>query len=709
MVILVLALPAVPALAYADRYPSSDLSAIGRVLSEQEIAEQVENGGLPRIVDRSDENYNVQPASEYSRLSTRLPSKVDLRENGTVSSVKNQDQTGTCWAFGTLASAETSIANASSLAPPSLSAYQLAYFAFEPLSKDKSQLIGTEVSQSGEGLHMKAGLENERLLHGSQEITAASLLMQGCGIASDSSIPFPASALSSGLLTDSDNLDVAQRRESVARLSKFSYLGCVANTKQGESGNRIYSSTNETVLTRIKEQLASGNAATISYFGDDVTDYYMRYVAPVTFAQYTYEYQRANHVVCVVGYDDSYSKDNFIEGHQPPADGAFIVKNSWGDGWALDGYFYLSYYDQSLAEAYSSEFDVSTYDGSEIDTDEEIVDQYDYLQANIVMAYKKDDPVWYSNVYTSSKKQQLHTIATYICNDNVELTYKVYKLKSDAKTPLDVQGSLDKPDASGTYINDYEGYVTIDLDEPINLAEGEKYAILFSQDTLDGIPAAPVPAQFDDSYELTTEYGASTVINEGESFYSSDPADGWKSWTMNRANGIAYDNYCAKGYATSMTSTPFVMFNTQGGGAIPTQAVEAGGLAKEPDSPTREGYVFNGWFTDQACTQAFDFTTPISGDITLWAKWETPVQPGEPDQKDEDPSQIGDQVNDQLDSQADSQVGDGELTQRADAASAGTLSKTGDGDSAGLVIYLVCLSAITALIAFKRVSGRSGR
>lgn len=38
----------------------------------------------------------------------------------------------------------------------------------------------------------------------------------------------------------------------------------------------------------------------------------------------------ANHAVTIVGWDDSYSKENFNAEHQPPADGAWIVKNSWG-------------------------------------------------------------------------------------------------------------------------------------------------------------------------------------------------------------------------------------------------------------------------------------------------------------------------------------------------------------------------------------------
>ncbi len=53
------------------------------------------------------------------------------------------------------------------------------------------------------------------------------------------------------------------------------------------------------------------------------------------------------HAVCVVGWNDSYPKTNFKK--QPPANGAFIVRNSWGKGWGDKGYFYVSYYDRQFA------------------------------------------------------------------------------------------------------------------------------------------------------------------------------------------------------------------------------------------------------------------------------------------------------------------------------------------------------------------------
>ena len=89
------------------------------------------------------------------------------------------------------------------------------------------------------------------------------------------------------------------------------------------------------------------------------------YLDTDTWAHYTSESAALNHAVTVVGWDDAYSKENFLEGKQPPADGAWLVKNSWGAGsedspnwgdWGIDedgdgvgdGCFWLSYYDMSL-------------------------------------------------------------------------------------------------------------------------------------------------------------------------------------------------------------------------------------------------------------------------------------------------------------------------------------------------------------------------
>lgn len=65
-----------------------------------------------------------------------------------------------------------------------------------------------------------------------------------------------------------------------------------------------------------------------------------------------------------------------------------------------------------------------------------------------------------------------------------------------------------------------------------------------------------------------------------------------------------------------------VAFNSNGGSACDTKFVAtADGKLVKPADPTRDGYTFGGWYADEACMQAYDFSTPVTADLTLYAKW----------------------------------------------------------------------------------------
>ena len=67
-----------------------------------------------------------------------------------------------------------------------------------------------------------------------------------------------------------------------------------------------------------------------------------------------------------------------------------------------------------------------------------------------------------------------------------------------------------------------------------------------------------------------------------------------------------------------------VTFDSRGGTDVPSQTdVMYGDLLEEPEPPTREGYVFTGWYADENCTQRWvmDYSQ-VGQDTTLYAGWE---------------------------------------------------------------------------------------
>ncbi len=75
-------------------------------------------------------------------------------------------------------------------------------------------------------------------------------------------------------------------------------------------------------------------------------------------------------------------------------------------------------------------------------------------------------------------------------------------------------------------------------------------------------------------------------------------------------------------YAKWISNKRTVVFNTNGhGDAISPALVEHGTKVSAPASPSEYGYNFEGWYTDANGNNPFDFDTPITTDITLFAKW----------------------------------------------------------------------------------------
>ena len=71
---------------------------------------------------------------------------------------------------------------------------------------------------------------------------------------------------------------------------------------------------------------------------------------------------------------------------------------------------------------------------------------------------------------------------------------------------------------------------------------------------------------------------------------------------------------------------PFV-FDSQDGSAVPTQTVAHGSTATKPADPTRAGYWFDGWYTDKTFKTKYNFSTPVTGPTTVYARWSMIIIP----------------------------------------------------------------------------------
>ena len=162
-----------------------------------------------------------------------------------------------------------------------------------------------------------------------------------------------------------------------------------------------------------------------------------------------------------------------------------------------------------------------------------------------------------------------------------------------------------------------------------------------------GIKGAPlVSVQGEDAYVYFT-------VNYGESpdFVNYTSGGGVYRYKLGdtEASGVfsatGHNNYCDSPIACDAQGNLYyindsgalfklnagvkVSFNAGEGSKVDFQTTTANGSVAKPADPTREGYTFAGWYTDEACTEAYDFSVAVTADMTLYAKWvKNAVNPG---------------------------------------------------------------------------------
>ena len=293
-----------------------------------------------------------------------LPARYNLAENGFVTDVKNQQDSGNCWAFAALASLETCVLKASN---------KTFNFSVENM-KNLIEMY------SAYGWKMET---NEGGYNGMPMGYLASWL----GPVNATLDPFDDKGTLSPLL------------DSEMHIQNIYVLPARTSYTDNDA---------------IKEAILKYGGLYASYYHS------AGYLNSKTNAYYDPYTGNGNHAITVVGWDDNYSKNNFYTA--PAGDGAFIVKNSWGSSWGDNGYFYISYYDRVLF-AVNKDNQAFTYI---LNDTVRYTKNYQYDVAGMtdyLITGKKT--VWYKNIYNATGNEAIAAVSTFF-NTTVDYEISIY-------------------------------------------------------------------------------------------------------------------------------------------------------------------------------------------------------------------------------------------------------------------------------------------
>ncbi|MCR5026436.1 MAG: hypothetical protein K6A34_03210 [Methanobrevibacter sp.] len=332
-----------------------------------------------------------------------IPSKYDLRDYGYVTPIRDQGTNGNCWAFAAIAALESSI----------LKATGISY----DFSEENMKNLMAIFSDYGWGVQTNTGGNNEMSI---------GYLTSWLGPVLESDDAYVIDSYLSPLI------------DSIVHVQNIAYL------------YRSNYTDNDAIKKAI---LDYGGVYTLTYSSSD-NQYYSSEISP-------------DHAVCIVGWDDNYSRSNFINPYQPespPDDGAWICKNSWGSNWGYGGYYYVSYYDKTFAKVGDSQATWVIIFNETVKYNKiyqyDIIGLTDYLLTN-------QSTMWYKNSFNASSDQLLSAFSTYFYTD------------SNWTAEIRVNNEL-KAIQNGTAPT---GYFTFNLDSFIPLSKGDTFEILLKIET----------------------------------------------------------------------------------------------------------------------------------------------------------------------------------------------------------------------------------